>query len=32
MSAGLLTGMLIRAYDATRATAIVDYRLGRLFV
>lgn len=31
MAAGLLTGMLVGAYDTPRATAVVDYRLGRLF-
>lgn len=32
MTAGLLTGMLIKAYDTDRATAIVDYRLDQLFI
>jgi AcrR family transcriptional regulator len=32
MAAGLLTGMLVRAYDTERATAIVDYRLDQVFV
>ena len=31
MTAGLLTGMLIEAYDTEKATAIIDYRLGQLF-
>jgi AcrR family transcriptional regulator len=32
MTAGLLTGMLVDAYDTTQATAIIDYRLGQLFL
>ncbi|HEY0448237.1 TetR/AcrR family transcriptional regulator [Actinophytocola sp.] len=31
MAGGLLTGMLVRAYDTPQATAVVDYRLGQLF-
>ncbi|MFD4674385.1 TetR/AcrR family transcriptional regulator [Lentzea sp. NPDC058450] len=31
MTGGLLSGMLVDAYDATRAAEIVDYRLGQLF-
>lgn len=31
MAAGLLTGMLVDAYDARRATALIDYRLDQLF-
>jgi len=31
MAAGLLTGMLVKAYDTDQATAIVDYRLDQLF-
>ncbi|MGI5506891.1 TetR/AcrR family transcriptional regulator [Lentzea sp. CA-135723] len=31
MTAGLLSAMLVDAYDATRAAEIVDYRLDRLF-
>ncbi|GAB3431394.1 TetR/AcrR family transcriptional regulator [Actinophytocola sediminis] len=31
MAAGLLTGMLIKAYDTERATALIDYRLNHLF-
>jgi AcrR family transcriptional regulator len=32
MTAGLLTGMLIKAYDTDQATAIIDYRLDQLFI
>lgn len=32
MTAGLLTGMLIKAYDTDQATAIIDYRLNQLFI
>jgi len=32
MTAGLLTGMLIKAYDTEQATALVDYRLDQLFI
>ncbi|WP_394617759.1 TetR/AcrR family transcriptional regulator [Lentzea sp. JNUCC 0626] len=31
MTVGLLSGMLVDAYDATRAAEIVDYRLDQLF-
>jgi len=31
MAAGLVSGMLIGAYDPDRATRIVDYRLDRIF-
>jgi AcrR family transcriptional regulator len=31
MTAGLLTGMLVKTYDTKKATAIIDYRLGQLF-
>lgn len=31
MTGGLLSGMLVDAYDATRAAEIVDYRLDQLF-
>ncbi|SEQ97681.1 TetR/AcrR family transcriptional regulator [Lentzea albida] len=31
MTGGLLSGMLVGAYDATRAAEIVDYRLDQLF-
>jgi AcrR family transcriptional regulator len=31
MTAGLLSGMLVDAYDATRAAEIIDYRLDQLF-
>ncbi|RLK58344.1 TetR/AcrR family transcriptional regulator [Actinokineospora cianjurensis] len=31
MAGGLLTGMLIRAYDTDRATALVEHRLDQLF-
>jgi AcrR family transcriptional regulator len=32
MTAGLLTGMLVKAYDTKKATAIIDYRLDQLFI
>ncbi|MCS7476910.1 hypothetical protein ACFFQW_01410 [Umezawaea endophytica] len=31
MTAGLLTGMLVNAYDTDQATAVIDYRLDGLF-
>lgn len=31
MAAGLLSAMLVGAYDADQATRIVDHRLGQLF-
>jgi hypothetical protein len=31
MTAGLLTGMLVKTYDTKKATAIIDYRLDQLF-
>jgi hypothetical protein len=31
MTAGLLSAMLVDAYDTEQATRIIDYRLGHLF-
>ena len=31
MTGGLLSAMLVEAYDAEQATRIIDYRLGHLF-
>ncbi|MET9633124.1 TetR/AcrR family transcriptional regulator [Lentzea sp. NPDC006480] len=31
MTGGLLSAMLVEAYDAEQATRIIDYRLGQLF-
>ena len=31
MTAGLLSAMLVEAYDSEQATRIIDYRLGHLF-